>query len=251
MSVGRRCRSCGARAVHRAPRQRWQRWLAWVAPLRPQHCIECGAESWGPLHADEGLARYAVAAAFWLLVLSVLWPGGDAAVPVAAEHRPAPSPVGSPEPEPVESMATAAVEVMPLDVAGDRATAAVESPNTVAAPVDDPTPAEARQRAMRLDGIDVRWTGEAMEVVIRGGDGVLFHTLRFDANVQGYVLDLPGRWTLPNSLRMVRSFERSNLLRLRLGRHRDFLRIVFSLRDPAGSEPQVERRDAQLRLLFR
>lgn len=247
MALGRRCRTCGARAVHRAHRQDWQRWLAWIVPLRPQHCIECGAGSWGPLHLDEGFARYAVAAAFWLLVLAMLWPRGDAAAPLVVESRVAS--VATPKPEPLAPATTAAetplaAQPAPYDVPAQAAI-------IVEASLEDAPPADARQRAMRLDGIDVSWTGDAMKVVVRGGDDVLFHVLRFDDDVQGYVLDLPGRWTLPNSLRMTRSFERSNLLRLRVGRHRDLLRIVFSLRDPSAPEPQIEQGDGELRLLIR
>jgi hypothetical protein len=97
----------------------------------------------------------------------------------------------------------------------------------------------------------VRWTGEAMEVVLRADGGALYPQLEANAGIGGYVLDLPGDWRLPPDLRMTRSFERSNLQRLRIGRHRDFLRIVFSLREPAAGEPLLDETEGRLRVLVR
>jgi hypothetical protein len=217
--------------------------------VRPLHCIECGAKTWGPLNPGDGFWQWITAAAFWLLLLSML---------LAPNTRPPASPqpheaVAATLPTPAPVSAPAATPMTSPDVRAVATPMATSTPIPAMANVQTTldSPADAGRRRMTLESVDVRWTGEAMEVVLRAVGGAFHPRLEANAGVGGYVLDLPGDWKLPSNLRMTRSFERSNLLRLRIGRHRDYLRIVFSLREPAAGAPELDEGDGRLRVLVR
>lgn len=274
MSIGRRCRSCEAPSVHRSQRSLGQRALAWLVPVRPQHCVRCGHKSWGLLHADDGVAPYVTAGALWLLVLVAVFPRNLMRTPeragamqaaagplVQRENRRSPQATAAVTPgeesvqvrsaaAPAPTSWPSAIADVPTPAASSIEAVSVSasaSESTAAAPAPTTAP-EAHEK--QLDGLDVRWTGEAMELMVRSR-GELPHALQFSAKVGGYVLDLPGRWQLPAGLRASRTFTRSNLSALRVGRHDEFLRIVLTLRDPSAPQPLIEPGEAGLRLLIR
>ncbi|WP_370308929.1 hypothetical protein [Sinimarinibacterium flocculans] len=284
MAIWRQCKQCKAHAVRRSQRSIGQRALAWVVPIRPQHCTKCGHQSWGLLHADDPRGPFVTSALFWavlILVLfpwnasfvrhgtqalrgavsAVLWPEGsgkaisvhsstpagqndvaDEAVIVAAAEASAPAVLQTPD----LPASTALPTIAPVAVAAPTLVP-TPTPTSVPAPTAAPTPA-AGERPMRLDGVDVRWTGEAMEVVVRSGDA-LEPSLRFSDADGGYVIDLPGRWSLADGLRLSRTFTRSNLAALHVGRNPKFLRVVLGLGDPSAPAPTLEVRDEGLWIL--
>lgn len=234
------CKVCGETSVHRSHREHWQRALAWVVPVRPQQCMECGHRSWGVLRGGESGARWLSSAVIWGVSSALVWGvvgGSD-------------EPLVQPQPAAAPASSQASLQEMEASTAPE----SVEpTPDTTPGPDVSVQPPEVdpSRRKVALQQVDVRWTGTAMEVVLRAEEGPLPFDLSLNDMVRGYVLDLPGTWTLPATLRTTRSFERSNLQRMRIGRHPGFLRIVFSLRQPDAPAPVVEDEGATLRILVR
>jgi hypothetical protein len=240
MTTGRRCRACGQPSLHRKHRQPWQRALAWVLPLRPLHCIDCGTSTWAPLPLNEARPQWSVAALLWLLLLAALLRSTAAPAPDGTT-RAAPS---------AKAAATATPTAVPAKLAShEHAPGAILS--TATPPSAAPAPVDVGRRRMHLQAVEARWIGEAMEVVLQTGGGALHPRLSANAGVGGYVLDLPGDWRMAADLPTTQNFEHSNLQRLRFGRHRDYLRIVFSLREPAAGAPELDEGDGRLRVLVR
>jgi hypothetical protein len=240
MTTGRRCRVCGQPSLHRKQRRAWQRALVWVLPLRPLHCTDCGASTWGPMPLNEARRQWSVAALLWLLVLAALMFSTAAPAPEGTV-RAAP---------PAKAAATATATPVPAEGASPEPAQGTTLP-TATPPAAAPDPVDVGRRRMRLQAVEARWTGEAMEVLLQAGGGAFHPRLSADAGIGGYVLDLPGDWRLAADLSTTQNFERSNLQRLRIGRHRDYLRIVFSLREPAAGAPTLDEGDGRLRVLVR
>ncbi len=124
-----------------------------------------------------------------------------------------------------------------------------EAPPAASAAVPE---AVAEQTSHRLQNLQVQWRDDAMEVRLEVAAAVFpTYSMRFDQQVAGYVLDIPGDWKLPAQLRMSRSFTRSSLQQMRIGLHDEFLRLVFELREPPSREPELHSEGGRLQLRFR
>lgn len=211
------------------------------------------------LHSGDGVLPWVTSLLLWvgLGVLVAEWltspasadaDGGSrrswVAVQPAAEAVTAASPAASAPP--------AEPPVEPVDVAGDGDVGLADPPPVPGAPAGaPPLPAEAGPSSpLALTALDVRWTGSQMELTLNAGSERLSYDVREYATVRGYVIDLPGVWSLPDDLRTERTFTRSNLQRLRVGLHRDHLRLVLTLRKYPSAPPRIERHEDGLRVLI-
>lgn len=256
----RRCRHCRERTLHRVRRNGWQRVIGYVLPVRPYRCAACGRRPWGAIHHADGrlpwltstLAAGAVVgcAAYG----ATLWsesPGAQSrALALKLESRLNGGAMMQATPR-----GEAAEE--PVDAATDSASSRADAPESRSSAPELAVPevvpetdagavvvAESgpppEQTSLAVERFDVRRVDEVMEIRIAVRGGAPQYRVSELASVRGYVVDLPGRWTLPPSLRMSRSFTRTPLQTLRIGRHSDYLRLVLGLRSGAVSAPQIE-----------
>lgn len=257
VAAGRYCVKCGKNSVHRSALNGAERMLSYLVLQRRDRCYRCGARPWVSLRGSRARSAIVVAGLFWLglaagLAYLLQQLPSDAVAPVvvaaaapAVEEVVAAVPVeSSPElpPQGVDEFAP----VEPTAVIPEEVPAAV----TAAVPATDSAPATVS--VQRLRSVDARWHQNRMEISLQLDEGRFPpHTLIFDKAAGGYVMDLPGHWQLPPQLRMSRSFTRSSLRQMNIGRHDEFLRVVFRLRGPATAAPVVSEDEGKLLLRFR
>lgn len=236
----------------------WQRAVGYVLPIRPYRCAACGRRRWGTVHPADGrlpwvTSTLAVGAVVGMAVYgATLWAegrGGESRVLAlrlesrlsgGAAERPSPPADAQADEAPTDGVGgSAASGAGALHLRSSPLEHAV--PETDAAAVASAATAAAPEEAnLAVERFDVRRVGEAMEIRIAIRGGTPQYRVSEVASVRGYVVDLPGRWTLPPSLRMSRSFTRTPLETLRIGRHADHLRLVLGMRDGAVRAPHIE-----------
>lgn len=254
----RRCRHCHDRTLHRVRRNGWQRVVGYVLPIRPYRCAACGRRPWGTIHHADGrlpwlTSALAAGAVIGLTVHAArLWSEGgseesralalklESRLNGAAAHQTSPRSELQAGEAPTDAIGGSAssgpvafrLRSSPLEHAVPEIAAAAVAP---AEP--GPSPEDA---SLAVERFDVRRVDEVMEIRIAVRGGAPPYRVSELASVRGYVVDLPGRWTLPPSLRMSRSFTRTPLQTLRIGRHSDYLRLVLGMRDGAVRAPRIE-----------
>ncbi len=236
--------------------------------MRRNQCVNCGALKWVPLPERQGPAWGVIAAVVAVgvggsaLMLSGNSGASNEAVAfhrqlaVADKPRPAeparlpeatvgPATEASlpPEPQAAALLRTADSQQASAYPVADRATE--PSSSSGAAEVAEPAAPSVRE----LRAVTPRWTGERMEVLIETDALPPDYTLTYVASSGGYVIDIPGVWSIRSGLRRSRSFTRSNLNALDVGLHESFLRIVLRTgqRQP---EPDISREAQALRILL-
>jgi hypothetical protein len=221
-------------------------------------CTACGHDGWGLVDATDGIAPWLGPSVVWSLGLIV-------AIRAFPDMRPQPVPERPPavaeiraappvqRVEPVELQGPAPGLLLHAGLPSRSPSPAglstpAPTPVPVATAVPTPVPAavaEPSTVARRLDAVDVRWTGTAMELWVRTA---ALPAVESNAAASAWQIDLPGRWTLPADLRAMRSFTRSNLRELRVKRDDAALRLTLVLR--AGAPPpQFDAEAEGLRIL--
>ncbi|HEY1076293.1 MAG TPA: hypothetical protein VGE51_06360 [Fontimonas sp.] len=270
------CSRCGEADVRREHRAPWMKTMAYVIPIRPQICANCDASSWSLLQPGDGIAPWISSLTIWGAALLVLWMllngPRDAAAP-AGVADPAPAietPVSSAEPlaAPAPDEASAAPGIEPsASPAAEPEPAPTEAPQATAAPTATPTAeptakptpapsaapaaAKAAKGRLKLASVDAAIKGDAVEIVLESDAANLKYTVTKSRFIKGYVIDLPGIWTVSRGVAASRDFGQTNLKQLRIGQHDKFLRVVLEVRDNSGAPPKVERRGGQLRIEVR
>ncbi len=262
------CKRCGKAAVHRRRRADWEKARDNLIGMRRNRCVNCGTAKWVPLSDRRGPA--------WGVIVAVLAVGiGGSALALsgrngvdreAAFHRQlvlAAKPlqanpvrpsadVVSPAtgtPQPPEPRETALLRTAHAGQTSAQPEAAgvtdASSPGAEAPAAAGP----AAPAVSELRALTPRWTGERMEVLIDASALPADYTLSYVASSGGYVLDIPGVWSIRPGLRRSRSFTRSNLSAYDVGLHESFLRIVLRTveREP---EPDISRDAQTLRILL-
>ena len=262
--AGRRCRRCRRETVHRQRRSALEKKLSGWLGLRRERCYRCGASQWNALPREERSRWVAVPA--MLLVVAVTGaaiyivsdPSTEAetaqatsAEGTAAVALPPSSAVADPQvvvAQPLPSSAPSTLPATSLKLEEQLPAAPPPAPaagavDVVPAAASDAAAPDPAQRTMRrqLVAVTPRWTGEEMEVRIEARPLPAGYSLRYVGSAGGYVLDLPGVWTLPANLRRSRAFTRSDLSSMDIGLHKDFVRFVFRTRQT--QPPRVERID--------
>lgn len=257
----RRCRHCRERSLHRVRRKTWQRVVGHVLPIRPYRCAGCGRRPWGAIHPADGrlpwlTSTLAAGAVIGCAVYgATLWgesPGAESrALALKLESRlnggsmvqpTARSDEGEEPAEPATDGGSSSSAGAPerrgsgLELAVPEVVAETDA-GEVAVAESMPAPEHTE---LELERFDVRNVDEVMEIRIAVRGGAPQYQVSEVASVRGYVVDLPGRWTLPPSLRMSRSFTRTPLQTLRIGRHSDHLRLVLGMRSGAVRAPRIE-----------
>lgn len=163
----------------------------------------------------------------------------NSAKPSATANNPSPAPDKSPAPtsKPVAAT-TKPAEPPPSPQA--KATAAESAKKTKEKPVAKP----AAERA-RLDDLRIESKGDVLELHIVCS-GSLLPEGRLLAKV--YFVDLPGKWDLKRGLGD-RKLDHPLTSGMRVGKHADFLRIAFDLKDkPVAASFKIEPSGLLLRL---
>ena len=223
------CRSCGG-AMSRSRRRNSERWLSTLLPILPFRCIRCERREkrWLPwrAHLPAYAARVGVAIippVLLVLVVAVAWrtPTSDLA-PILAQ---APSPAESLSPSPAEASSA----TPPPEPATRSPVVSTTGPvEEAAAPkVNAPNPVPNR-----VSEVYIKRYGETMRVHVRAERPISEHLVQPDAAGGRYLVRLPGRYVLADSIRAKRTFTRTNLLRIRNVADSSALVLELELRQP-------------------
>ena len=215
------CAQCKSPRVHRHKRSAAQKLFGYLVPLRPLRCASCQAVQWRRLPLRQAPLNYLSSLGVWGVLLVLIFD---------TSHQ---APDGLPSANPSEPPALQEDAIAPE-------AASPASPAAVQAPEARPALTLAPSLSDTLSEVTVTFGPEGALVELHAGRPIDPPELTRSPAAGGFILDIPGRWTVAGAVAHTRHYERRHLREISIGEHADYLRVVFRVTELRSTRPSLE-----------